>query len=472
MTSIAQRFSASERAVVVAPAGCGKTQLIAEAVSRLGSGRALILTHTHAGIHALRTRLGKLGVDPQCYRVETIAGWALRYSTAFPVRSGVSDSEPRENHQWNAIYEGAARLLDISPIRRVVERSYSCLYVDEYQDCILEQHALILRLAEIVPCRVVGDPLQGIFDFGGQRIVDWSTDVYENFDLLGKLDDPWRWKMENVHLGNWTVRIHEVLENGGEIDLREAPVEWKMKNHEEQREACIAALRQRDSSIVVIHPAPRGGHSWAQNMPGFSSDEEMESKHLFTTAGEFDEKEGVALASAAIGFASTCMTEVSSELRSFRSALDDGRIPAARRNAKHGELKDALRAVAQGDDREALSDALHHIDEMKGCRVYRPEVWREMLRATRTYAGGQAESYEEALWEVRNRTRRLGKRLPRALVSRTHLIKGIEFHHAIVLDAQSMDRKNFYVAATRGSRSLTICSNEPVLSFPAPDTTP
>lgn len=471
MTSLSQLFSASERGVVVAPAGCGKTQLIAEAVSLASSGRALILTHTHAGIHALRSRLGKLRVDPDRYRVETIAGWALRYAIAFPMRSGVADGQPRENHHWNTIYTGAAKLLDISAIRRVVERSYTCLYVDEYQDCILEQHALILRLAEILPCRVVGDPLQGIFDFGGQHIVDWPTDVYNSFELLGKLREPWRWKKENVDLGNWTIAIHDILEKGGEIDLRNAPLVWRKKERVEQRAACTAALRERNSSIVAIHNVKQVCHSWARSMPGFSSDEEMESEHLFTTAKEFDQKTGTDLASAVIEFASTCMTQVSSELRTFRLALDAGRVPTAKSNSKHERVKEPLRAVVQGDDQAAIANALHHIDNMSGCRVYKPEVWREMRRAAKTQAEGQTESYEEAVRQVRNRTRRLGKRPPRALVSRTHLVKGLEFHHAIMLDAESLNTKNFYVAATRASRSLTICSNEPVLSFPAPGTT-
>ena len=45
-------------AAVVAPAGHGKTEIIAN-VAALGQ-RALILTHTHAGVHAIRSRLKAL----------------------------------------------------------------------------------------------------------------------------------------------------------------------------------------------------------------------------------------------------------------------------------------------------------------------------------------------------------------------------------------------------------------------------
>lgn len=47
-------------AAIVAPAGHGKTELIAN-VAALGR-RALILTHTHAGVHAIRSRMKRLGI--------------------------------------------------------------------------------------------------------------------------------------------------------------------------------------------------------------------------------------------------------------------------------------------------------------------------------------------------------------------------------------------------------------------------
>ena len=46
-------------AAVVAPAGHGKTEIITS-IAALGR-RALILTHTHAGVHAIRARLKRHG---------------------------------------------------------------------------------------------------------------------------------------------------------------------------------------------------------------------------------------------------------------------------------------------------------------------------------------------------------------------------------------------------------------------------
>ena len=57
---------------VVAPAGYGKTHLIAESTAR-SAGRQLILTHTYAGVNALRRKMRILGVGDKFYRIDTIA---------------------------------------------------------------------------------------------------------------------------------------------------------------------------------------------------------------------------------------------------------------------------------------------------------------------------------------------------------------------------------------------------------------
>ena len=81
------------RGLVTAPAGCGKTQLIADALVRhSGPKPVLILTHTNAGVVALRARLDKARIKPSAYRLSTIDGWAIRLITTFPQRAGHNPS--------------------------------------------------------------------------------------------------------------------------------------------------------------------------------------------------------------------------------------------------------------------------------------------------------------------------------------------------------------------------------------------
>jgi superfamily II DNA or RNA helicase len=66
MTEVMPDLLAINRGTVTAPAGCGKTHLIAEALKRHGAAKPiLILTHTNAGVAALRGRLDKAGVPPR-----------------------------------------------------------------------------------------------------------------------------------------------------------------------------------------------------------------------------------------------------------------------------------------------------------------------------------------------------------------------------------------------------------------------
>ena len=67
------------RGTITAPAGCGKTQLIAHALaSHRDAKPILVLTHTNAGVAALRGRLDRAGVPTGAYRLSTVDGWAMR----------------------------------------------------------------------------------------------------------------------------------------------------------------------------------------------------------------------------------------------------------------------------------------------------------------------------------------------------------------------------------------------------------
>jgi hypothetical protein len=185
---------------VIAPAGFGKTHLIAESTSR-GAGRQLVLTHTYAGVNALRKKMRMLGVSERLHHTDTIASWALRLCLSYSGTSRWDKERPAGNEQWSSMYEACARLLDYAFVRRIVRASFAGLYVDEYQDCSTAQHAIVLKLARDLPCRILGDPLQGIFDFEGQNPIDWRG------MLMAVLSDLARWRSHiagyRPALANW-----------------------------------------------------------------------------------------------------------------------------------------------------------------------------------------------------------------------------------------------------------------------------
>ena len=59
--------------------------------------------------------------------------------------------------------------------------------------------------------------------------------------------------------------------------------------------------------------------------------------------------------------------------------------------------------------------------------------------------------------------RAIGRQLPKRAIGSTLLLKGLEADHVIVLNADSLDAANFYVAITRGAKSITSCSSRSCL---------
>lgn len=462
----AAELARNPRGAMIAPAGYGKTHIIATAVAKYGGGRELILTHTHAGVDALRGRLDRMGVPAKAYHLDTIAGWALRLATAFPGTSRLPTAEPRTNEEYSGVYVAAANLLGHRPIREIIRASYSGVYIDEYQDCTVVQHGLVLALLNVLPCRILGDPLQGIFDFGDNDAIRWDEHVLPAFDSVTGPMKPWRWVDANPALGEWLHVVRECLEKRNPIDLRGAPVQWvdssdPMTKANNQRVACLRAAKREGESVVAIHGLQNQCHYVARGLGGlYSCVEAIDTEDLYKAARALDANSGYGRGVAVLDFAGKCMTQVKSALKAIREAFEEGRVPKVRKNV---EVCQALLAVAKEDSLAAIEVALDALVSVEKAVVYRRELLREMQKAIRAVMAGEAPSLEEAVWMVRNRSRRLGRILPRCAVGTTLLVKGLEFHHAVVLDADGYDAKNLYVALTRGSKSLTIVSSSHVI---------
>lgn len=234
---------AIDKGAVTAPAGCGKTHLIAETLKRHGRVKPiLILTHTSAGVAALRGRLDRAGLPPHAYSLATIDGWATRLIGTFPSRSEIQPkildlTNPRSDYL--TIRKAAAKLLRAGHVLDVLAASYARLLVDEYQDCSIVQHAIVYYAASALPICVLGDPMQAIFGWQGNELVDWDKHVHQHFPLVGELTTPWRWKDAKTEtFGRWLLDVRRDLRDGKSIDLRVAPCEvsWVHLDGSEDRE--------------------------------------------------------------------------------------------------------------------------------------------------------------------------------------------------------------------------------------------
>lgn len=440
----------ARRGYVIAPAGCGKTELIADSVAA-SDRRNLVLTHTHAGVGALRARLRAKGVPPRRFSVETITGFCLRFAASYPTSSGWSQDKPT-GKQWDDVQLAATRLFSTGNIGRVLRASFERVLVDEYQDCTAVQHELTMTLASELPTVVLGDPLQGIFRFAGPP-VDWD-DLDKRFEKLGELETPHRWRSTNPELGEWLLDARRRLLSNSEPDWDASVVTTGESTSATQ---VITCNRFRETeSVVAIRKWQRDEQDVASRLGGtFSSMETIEAKDLFLAADVFDSATGTELAASVVGFAAVCMTGVRSHLRSAEDRLESGAVPAARAGAAN---EAAVRAVADVVERgvDAVPTALRAIASLNDVRIYRHELLEETIRAIQLRRPTSERSLSELAWDLREDARRRGRAVPPRVVSRTLLVKGLEFDHAIVLARRELNREELYVAITRPRRSLTV----------------
>jgi UvrD-like helicase family protein len=462
------RLAASVRlGSIVAAAGCGKTQQIAHA-TKLSSGRRLILTHTHAGIDVLRERLKKLNVPRKKYRLDTIAGWCLRYAASFPVRSGLSVPIPRSDSEWNAVYLAASRLVESGAVDAVLAASYCGVLVDEYQDCSALQHDAIKALSRTLPVCVFGDPLQAIFDFKGQEPVNWQTHVYPTFAKAGELVKPWRWlKKKNFDLATWLKKVREDLEAGAGIDLTGCPdcVEWETLPTDPRLrtskivETCKRARGEtgNETLVVIADAASIGARAYIAKQlakTGFSTIEPISCATLYAAASKFDKAKGVKQLKAVMGFVGDCMTGTAET--PFLAAAEARRKGSRKGTAQFGPLIDLGVALIDDPSPANRLALLNGFDDRDGCYCYRREMFYAMRAALLICVNRPSCSLADAIWEIQSRARHAGRIVARRCVGSTLLVKGLEFDHAVVVYTPNMTRKDWYVALTRASGSLRL----------------
>jgi DNA helicase-2/ATP-dependent DNA helicase PcrA len=475
MTDLSETLAASDcSGYVVAPAGFGKTHLIAVAVSR-SSKRQLVLTHTYAGVNVLRRKMRELKVRSQAFHIDTIASWALRLSLSYPATSGWTSERP-SGEEWSILYKACSVLLDRSFIRRILRASYTGFYVDEYQDCSVPQHELVLKLARDLPCRLLGDPMQGIFDFNGEA-VDWKRDVCSAFESVGELRTPHRWNRAGTPaIGTWLAAVRRRLEHKHPIDLTEdlphgvvfVPANGQENIFQAQISACRYLPCGTSDTVVAIHKGSMQFkskcHVLAKSLGGmFSSIEEIEGRALFS----FIEKISTARTDSdrlteTIKFAVMCMTAVRDSLP---APTVRGEHFPIRKNTRNPELARCANSYLADTSSVRMAEFFTALKTISGVAVTRGDLFNRMMGVLRKHALNPqitvAEAAEKFHAEFRHKGRLIGRR---KIIGTTLLVKGLEFDHAIVLDAESLSRKELYVAFTRGAKSLTVISSSPVLN--------
>ncbi|MEW8000634.1 MAG: UvrD-helicase domain-containing protein [Candidatus Thiodiazotropha endolucinida] len=457
----------SEKGLIVAPAGCGKTHLITETLNIAKQRPYLVLTHTTAGVAALKQRLRHLGVSNKNYIVATIDGWARHISNIFPVSCNVTATPENPKVFYPQLRRQVNRYLVSGSISELISSSYSQILVDEYQDCNLDQHAIIYTLSEILPTIVFGDPLQCIFNFGGP-MPSWTDDVESRFPLLLELNTPWRWINAGAQgLGEWILHSRGLLLQGGAVDLQSYPeyVHWQQLSGNYQTDSTNQIRTQyqirqsganKDSLLVIgnpIHPAPR--HKFASASIGIDVVEPVELADITSLATDIDKLCGMELITRMLDSLSSMMTGIGKANLIKRTQT----ILAGRNIKQPSQIELAASYVVATGSKESIANLLSALEQSTDTRVFRTGAFSALKDTILLSVSDPAKTTKQAAEVVREQRRHLGdRRIPRCAIGSTLLLKGLEADHVLILDAGEMNHNNLYVALSRGAKSITVFS--------------
>jgi hypothetical protein len=463
-----QNLISRSNAYVIAPAGHGKTEMLADIVSACEK-KVLVLTHTNAGVDAIKHRFRKKGIPLKKANVGTIAGFYQRWCYSYPNTANfdVSLSRIRESKEfYRQLYSGAKAIFEKAWAGKVISESYAAIIVDEYQDCIIEQHRIFLTLNSYLPVWVLGDPLQGIFDWGDNNLVDWEKLPWTEVKIKTY---PWRWKNTNPILGSYLGKVREeilpILKHHA-VTVRLKPNDSYLKMVDPSLCTKSELLREwsKYNSVLYIADFERSQLAFCQQMGGiFQADEKQDCTALYDFASRFDSSNGAELLLYVLTFASTCASHVSTKLKSYASHLQKGSKDFSRIK-KYTEIGKAL-SCPDDVSYDDLLRILKVISECKSFNFYRKELYEEMRRSIK-YARDSHMSILEAAKHIRSDAS-LQKRYTgfRFLSSRTVLSKGLEYECVVIDMRGNLKAKDFYVAMTRATKMVYVISSNTTLYF-------
>lgn len=454
-------IKSKQNAAIIAPAGHGKTEMIVDLVEH-AERKALLVTHTNAGVDALVKRLKKRNVGSNKYSITTIAGFCLRWSSAYPKTADIRDIPVDDNDYYPMLYDGTFYIFKNTWARKVLQNTYSCVIVDEYQDCIIPQHLIFLEINKSIPVIVFGDPLQAIFGWAG-CLVSWKN---LGFDIINVETHPWRWNKTNPKLGEYLCNIRSILEpglNGQNVTINVESIEKCIRvlptSYKHNISPLLSIIKTFENTAYITN-LKSDQEKFSHGTGGiFQNDETQNIKELLTNAAYFDKREGSISAKCLFVFLSQCATNVTTELMSYSNNINKGNFDFGRIK-KYPEFGELIKKVYNDASNQSIIAVLDWIRREKAFRIFRKELISEMRRAL-VYSNENSISIYDAAQKIRTlpglQRRYAGFRF---LSSRTLLLKGLEFDCVIIDLEKGMTVTDYYVALTRARKYIFIISDK------------
>ena len=498
-------FLSCERGLLIAPAGHGKTTAIADCLNLCPENSCqLILTHTHAGIASLKKKFKAKNITPHKYQLETITGFAQRYVLAFLGSSALPAQEDK-NYFTEAVLK-CTEVVNSPVVQQIIKVSFSGVFVDEYQDCTISQHNLIMAISQSLPLHILGDPLQGIFDFERERLVDFDNDLPEIFfKRFNILNTPWRWVNTNIELGRVIFDWRNILcYNSKEFSLLSHPekqifVEVAPDHKDEFDRDFIkwrnnTILRHESNSTLIICPSYTGYDSHGHEIRKGDLEDRLKFKqrfdfsHRYTLLDALDGDTYYQRSKKVDDYIELCSKKNRADKLShfckllyalyINTTVIKNWITHKKKRGyyfidkKDKEAKEASIKLEQyfnnflnAPTTANLRILLLAFMEMPGYKNGRSDFMRDILRSM-SYAIEENISVYEAMIHQRNQIRHIGRRIEGKCIGTTLLTKGLEFDTVILINADKFDDiRHFYVAISRACKKLVILTDKTTIEL-------
>ncbi|MDR0605728.1 MAG: UvrD-helicase domain-containing protein [Bacteroidales bacterium] len=476
-----EEFLSKDKSMIIAPAGYGKTHTIMECLHIIGTGKkCLILTHTHAGIASIKEKMQKGGINPQKFSIETISSFALQYAKAFHFNKAEIPKAEDSNDYFNFAIGVATNILKTKPLSTVIRSSYSMLLVDEYQDCTSLQHKMILALSDILPTHILGDPLQGIFEFRNNTIVDMESD--EEMQGLNQniqtLDTPCRWNQHGSReLGQALSDIRALLLNGTPINLTTfhphinvviEPENGYLNPINNSNRIIWKEISNRNTdSLLFLHPISTSIYPRITFIQRFNNTvrliESIDDKDYYKFSNYFDTQTGQKVINKIIDFTKA----VSSKTVIKQWFKDNGALKNKRSDEDKivvRKLQGIIDLIIQQKSFKNIAILISELIQLSNNKCYRAELKKDMIKALEL-AHAEGNTVYESMKKNRDILRRVGRSIKGRCIGTTLLTKGLEFDVVIILNAHLFTNpKHLYVALTRASKKLIVISQNPIIN--------
>lgn len=453
-----QAIAQASSGFVESPAGCGKTEAIVRTVGTYCNGRQLILTHTHAGVDALRQRFRRHSVPNAKYHVDTIAGWSWGWVRKYPNNADYTGST--EIAQWSDVYSAMSMLLQKDFVRLGVLNSYTGIIVDEYQDCTVPMHQLIVKLKSFLPCRVLGDDLQGIFGFRNDPLIGWCDVAGEFANDLGVLETPHRWiKAENEALGRWLLSARSEFQQELEPDYRDSPIDRRSVRYADLGPLLVRLTYEKQGRICVIGPKARSlatGIETTLVNRNFCILEPNELSELRSLIIQLSDGSPTEKADASLHFLTRAHGGLSVGDKAFIEKILRGENQRPRR----ADRRLLCEKYTSGTTPQLVYDLLEYIERIGGTSCKLMESISALKCIVEEHCDMGADLKNLYADEIGKRKHQSRSSVYRCIGS-TLLVKGLEFDHVVILRGVDWQRswgnhKDLYVALTRGSKTTTL----------------